>query len=132
MAKKNDTKTSSKSAPTDQVSMFEQSLIDNESRSENSLTVVNEYSLTKDEVKSIKDIRIIRVARTDDGDDVLKAKVTLSKGGTIEYALLHHWEFAAGDVLNKSSITLCNLKDAKGKFKEYKGKRVVYLYGDLD
>ena len=112
--------------------MFAQSLIDNESRSENSFTVVNEYSLTKDEAKSIKDVRIIRVARTDDGDDVLKAKVTLSKGGTIEYALLHHWEFAAGDVLDKSSITLCNLKDAKGSLKEYTGKPVVYLYGDLD
>ena len=130
MAKKN-TSTSLKST-TNSVSMFAQSLIDNESRSENSFTVVNEYSLTKDEAKSIKDIRIIRVARTDDGDDVLKAKVTLSKGGTIEYALLHHWEFAAGDVLDKSSITLCNLKDAKGKLKEYKGKPVVYLYGDLD
>lgn len=130
MAKKN-TSTSSKSTA-NSVSMFAQSLIDNESRSENSLTVVNEYSLTKDEAKSIKDIRIIRVARTDDGDDVLKAKVTLSKGGTIEYALLHHWEFTAGDVLDKSSITLCNLKDAKGNLKEYKGKPVVYLYGDLD
>jgi hypothetical protein len=111
--------------------MFAQSLIDNESKSENSFTVVNEYSLTKDEAKSIKDIRIIRVARTDDGD-VLKAKVTLLKGSTIEYSLLHHWEFAAGDVLDKSTITLCNLKDAKGKLKEYKGKPVVYLYGDLD
>lgn len=131
MAKKN-TSTSSKSATTNGVSMFAQSLIDNESRSENSFTVVNEYSLTKDEAKSIKDVRIIRVARTDNGDDVLKAKVTLSKGGTIEYALLHHWEFAAGDVLDKSSITLCNLKDAKGNLKEYKGKPVVYLYGDLD
>lgn len=130
MAKKN-TSTSPKST-TNSVSMFAQSLIDNESRSENSFTVVNEYSLTKDEAKSIKDIRIIRVARTDDGDDVLKAKVTLSKGGTIKYDLLHHWEFAAGDVLDKSSITLCNLKDAKGKLKEYKGKPVVYLYGDLD
>lgn len=130
MAKKN-TSTSPKST-TNSVSMFAQSLIDNKSRSENSFTVVNEYSLTKDEAKSIKDIRIIRAARTDDGDDVLKAKVTLSKGGTIEYALLHHWEFAAGDVLDKSSITLCNLKDAKGKLKEYKGKPVVYLYGDLD
>jgi hypothetical protein len=130
MAKKN-TSTSPKST-TNSVSIFAQSLIDNESRSENSFTVVNEYSLTKDEAKSIKDIRIIRVARTDDGDDVLKAKVTLSKGGTIEYALLHHWEFAAGDVLDKSTITLCNLKDAKGKLKEYKGKPVVYLYGDLD
>lgn len=130
MAKKN-TSTSPKST-TNSVSMFAQSLIDNESRSENSLTVVNEYSLTKDEAKSIQDIRIIRVARTDDGDDVLKAKVTLSKGGTIEYALLHHWEFAAGDKLDKSTITLCNLKDAKGKLKEYKGKPVVYLYGDLD
>lgn len=129
MAKKN-TSTSSEST-TNSVSMFAQSLIDNESRSD-SFTVVNEYSLTKDEAKSIKDIRIIRVARTDDGDDVLKAKVTLSKGGTIEYALLHHWEFAAGDMLDKSSITLCNLKDAKGKLKEYKGKPVVYLYGDLD
>lgn len=130
MAKKN-TSTSPKST-TNSVSMFAQSLIDHESRSESSFTVVNEYSLTKDEAKSIKDIRIIRVARTDDGDDVLKAKVTLSKGGTIEYALLHHWEFAAGDVLDKSSITLCNLKDAKGKLKEYKGKPVVYLYGDID
>ena len=130
MAKKN-TSTSPKST-TNSVSMFAQSLIDNESRSENSLTVVNEYSLTKDEAKSIEDIRIIRVARTDDGDDVLKAKVTLSKGGTIEYALLHHWEFVAGDKLDKSTITLCNLKDAKGKLKEYKGKPVVYLYGDLD
>lgn len=128
MAKKN-TSTSSEST-TNSVSMFAQSLIDNESRSD-SFTVVNEYSLTKDEAKSIKDIRIIRVARTDDGDDVLKAKVTLSKGGTIEYALLHHWEFAAGDVLDKSSITLCNLKNAKGKLKEYKGKPVVYLYGEL-
>lgn len=130
MAKKN-TSTSSKSTTTNSVSMFAQSLIDNESRSASSLTVVNEYSLTPDERKSIKDIRIIRVARTDDGDDVLKAKVTLSKGGTIEYALLHHWEFAAGDELDKSSITLCNLKDAKGNLKEYKGKPVVYLYGDL-
>lgn len=130
MAKKN-TSTSPKST-TNSVSMFAQSLIDNESRGENSFTVVNEYSLTKDEAKSIKDVRIIRVARTDDGDDVLKAKVTLSKGGTIEYALLHHWEFAVGDVLDKSSITLCNLKDAKGNLKEYKGKPVVYLYGDLD
>jgi hypothetical protein len=130
MAKKN-TSTSPKST-TNSVSIFAQSLIDNESRSENSFTVVNEYSLTKDEAKSIKDVRIIRVARTDDGDDVLKAKVTLSKGGTIEYALLHHWEFAAGDMLDKSTITLCNLKDAKGKLKEYKGKPVVYLYGDLD
>ena len=130
MAKKN-TKAAEAAETTNSVSMFAQSLIDNESRSENSLTVVNEYSLTKDEAKSIKAIRIIRVARTDDGD-VLKAKVTLSKGGTIEYALLHHWEFTAGDVLDKSTITLCNLKDAKGKFKEYKGKPVVYLYGDLD
>ena len=130
MAKKN-TSTSSKST-TNSVSMFAQSLIDNESRSENSLTVVNEYSLTKDEAKSIKDVRIIRVARTDDGDDVLKAKVTMQDDDQFEYELLHHWEFAAGDVLDKSSITLCNLKDAKGKLKEYKGKPVVYLYGDLD
>ena len=130
MAKKN-TNAANAAATTDQVSMFEQSFLE-ESTSENSFTVVNEYSLTKDEAKSIKDVRIIRVARTDDGDDVLKAKVTLSKGGTIEYALLHHWEFAAGDVLDKSSITLCNLKDAKGKLKEYKGKPIVYLYGELN
>ena len=129
MAKKN-TSTSSKST-TNSVSMFEQSFLE-ESTSENSLTVVNEYSLTKDEAKSIKDVRIIRVARTDDGDDVLKALVTRTSGKTKEYALLHHWEFAAGDKLDKSTITLCNLKDAKGKLKEYKGKPVVYLYGDLD
>ena len=129
MAKKN-TSTSSKST-TNSVSMFAQSLIDNESRSENSLTVVNEYSLTKDEAKSIKDVRIIRVARTDDGNDVLKALVTRTSGKTKEYALLHHWEFAVGDKLDKSSITLCNLKDAKGKLKEYKGKPIVYLYGEL-
>lgn len=129
MAKKN-TSTSPKST-TNSVSMFEQSFLE-ESTSENSFTVVNEYSLTKDEVKSIKDIRIIRVARTDDGDDVLKALVTRTSGKTKEYALLHHWEFAAGDKLNlKSSITLCNLKDAKGKLKEYKGKPIVYLYGEL-
>ena len=128
MAKKN-TSTSPKST-TNSVSMFEQSFLE-ESTSENSLTVVNEYSLTKDEAKSIKDIRIIRVARTDDGDDVLKALVTRTDGKFKEYALLHHWEFVAGDKLDKSTITLCNLKDAKGKLKEYKGKPVVYLYGDL-
>ena len=130
MAKKN-TSTSPKST-TNGVSMFAQSLTSKkESKKESSLTVVNEYSLTKDEAKSIKDIRIIRVARTDDGDDVLKAKVTMQDDDQFEYELLHHWEFAAGDVLDKSSITLCNLKDAKGKLKEYKGEPVVYLYGDV-
>lgn len=129
MAKKN-TKAAEAAATTNSVSMFEQSFLE-ESTGENSFTVVNEYSLTKDEAKSIKDIRIIRVARTDDGDDVLKALVTRISGKTKEYALLHHWEFVAGDKLDKSTITLCNLKDAKGKLKEYKGKPVVYLYGDL-
>lgn len=130
MAKKN-TNAANAAATTDQVSMFEQSFLE-ESTSENSFTVVNEYSLTKDEAKSIKDVRIIRVARTDDGNDVLKALVTRTSGKTKEYALLHHWEFAVGDKLDKSSITLCNLKDAKGKLKEYKGKPIVYLYGELN
>lgn len=131
MAKKN-TKAANTAATTDQVSMFAQSLsLKKETKKESSLTVVNEYSLTKDEAKSIEDIRIVRVNRTKDGD-VLKARVTMQDGDEYDYELLHHWEFAAGDVLDKSSITLCNLKDAKGKLKEYKGKPIVYLYGDLD
>lgn len=130
MAKKN-TSTSSKST-TNSVSMFAKSLSSKkEQKSKSSLTVVNEYSLTPDERKSIKDIRIIRVNRTKDGD-VLKAKVTMRDGDSYEYELLHHWEFAAGDTLDVSSVTLCNLEDASGNLKEYNGEPVVYLYGDVE
>ncbi len=129
---KNTTKTSKKSSTTATSSMFAKSLSSKkEQKSKSSLTVVNEYSLTPDERKSIKDIRIIRVHRTKDGD-VLKAKVTMRDGDSYEYELLHHWEFAVGDELDLSSITLCNLEDAKGNLKEYNGEPVVYLYGDVE
>ena len=130
MAKKN-TKTSSKSTTTNSVSMFAKSLSQKkEQKSKSSLTVVNEYSLTIAERRSIKDIRIVRVNRTKSGD-ILKARVTMLDGDSYEYALLHHWEFAAGDELDKSSITLCNLEGPDG-LKEYNGEPVVYLYGDVE
>lgn len=130
MAKKN-TSTSPKSTTTNSVSMFAKSLTSKkESKRESSLTVVNEYSLTRAEAKSIKDIRIVRVNRTKSGD-VLKARVTMLDGDQYDYELLHHWEFAAGDELDKSSITLCNLKGPDG-LKKYNGEPVVYLYGDVE
>lgn len=130
MAKKN-TKAANTAATTDQVSMFAKSLSSKkETKKESSLTIVNEYSLTKAEAKSIKDIRIVRVNRTKSGD-VLKARVTMQDGDQYDYELLHHWEFAAGDELDKSSITLCNLKGPEG-LKKYNGEPVVYLYGDVE
>lgn len=128
---KNTTKTSSKSSTTAKSSMFAKSLSQKkEQKSKSSLTVVNEYSLTIAERRSIKDIRIVRVNRTKSGD-VLKARVTMLDGDSYEYELLHHWEFAAGDELDKSSITLCNLEGPEG-LKEYNGEPVVYLYGDVE
>lgn len=129
MAKKNTT-TSPKSAKP-AVSMFAASFASNKRASSNSFTEVNEYKLTRDEAKSIKDIRIVRATRTKDAE-VLKARVTLTSGESVDYNLLHHWEFAVGDTIDKSTVTLCNLQDAEGNLKEYNGEPVVYLYGELD
>lgn len=133
--KGNTKKTSSKkSATTNQVSRFAKVRQQKQARkSTSSWTVVNEYELTKEDYSAISSVKVFRARRTEDGE-VLKARITYKQGcgDPEEYELRHHWEFQVGDELDKQTLSLCNLEDAKGNLKEYNGEVVEYLYGDVE
>ena len=129
--KENTKKTSSKkSTTTNQVSRFAKARQQKQARkSKSSWTVVNEEFLTKDDINTIKSVKVIRASRSKDSE-VLKARITYKDGDSEEFELRHHWEFQVGDELDKQTLSLCNLEDAEGNLKEYEGEVVEYLYGE--
>ena len=67
------------------------------------------------------------------GKPYLEAKIVTSDS-TFNMPLTRSWEFQRGDTLDIDTITICNLKDAKGKLKlnSKTSKIEWYLYGELE
>lgn len=103
--------------------------------SQGNFTQCNVTPLDATERKTWKSCTVASFTSKKTKSSYLKAKIVLNdKNGTsFTMPLCEHWMFQRGDTLDIDTITLCNLKDAKGKLKLDKdGEPEWYLHGEIE